>query len=623
MAYIWNLTRDYMKYTIACKRIGLVHLSVIFLAFLFSACQDDVPAIDARVKQMDSAQVLKLAASIESKVTPELAEGLTLKLWGVDSLVISPIAIDIDDNGKLYYTTTNRQKNSEFDIRGHREWEIESIQLQTVEDKRAFLHKTLSPENSKHNEWLADLNGDSSHDWKDMTIEKENIFRMEDRNGDGVADLSQLVVDDFNDEVTDVAGGLLSSGDDLYVAVAPDLWRMKDKNGDGIADEKTSISHGYGIHIGFGGHGMSGIEMGPDGRIYWQIGDIGFNGKGPDGQKWEYPNSGVIARSNPDGSDFEIFAAGVRNTHEFVFDEYGNLISEDNDGDHPGEKERLVYIVNGSDRGWRSNWQYGKYRDPKNNTYKVWMDEKMYLPRFEGQAAYITPCISNFVSGPAGMVYNPGTALGPEYKNTFFIAEFVGNPSNSGIHGFKLKPKGATFELGEHKQVLGGVLATGLDFGPDGALYVADWIDGWDTHNYGRIWKLDHKDGAANAERQQVKKLLAANFSDQKEAELGELLKNPDMRVRQKAQFELVKRGEDGAEIFQKFLKQTAHQLARVHSIWGITQLARQDKKYASPLVAYLKDGDPEIRAQSAKWLGDIRYKEAGDQLIHLLNDTA
>ena len=175
------------------------------------------------------------------------------------------------------------------------------------------------------------------------------------------------------------------------------------------------------------------------------------------GKKWEYPNSGVIARSNPDGSDFEIFASGNRNTHEFVFDEYANLISEDNDGDHPGESERLVYVVNGADIGWRSNWQYGKYRDPDNNTYKVWMDEKMYMPRFEGQPAYITPCIKNFVNGPTGYVYNPGTALSPKYKNTFFIAEFVGNPARSGVHSFKLNPKGASFELGETKKVLGGI----------------------------------------------------------------------------------------------------------------------------------------------------------------------
>ena len=62
---------------------------------------------------------------------------------------------------------------------------------------------------------------------------------------------------------------------------------------------------------------------------------------------------------------------------------------------------------------------------------------------------------------------------------------------NPGIHGFKLKPKGASFELGENKKIVSGILPTGLDFGPDGSLYVADWIDGWDTHNYGRIWKFD------------------------------------------------------------------------------------------------------------------------------------
>ncbi|MBC7850718.1 MAG: HEAT repeat domain-containing protein [Chitinophagaceae bacterium] len=595
--------------------------AIPILCLAIQACKDTAP-VDLRIRQFDSVHTARMAASIDSLVKPELADGLTLSVWGVDSLVISPIAIDIDDLGNLYYTTTNRQKNSEFDIRGHQDWEIGSIQLQTIDDKRAFLRRTLSPENSKKNEWLKDLNGDSSHDWKDLTVEKENIYRLSDLNKDGIADVSQLVVDDFNDEVTDVAGGVLSFGDDLYVAVGPDMWRMKDKNNDGIADEKTSISHGYGIHIGFGGHGMSGIEMGPDGRVYWQIGDIGFNGKGPDGQKWEHPNSGVIARSNPDGSDFEIFAYGNRNTHEFVFDEFGNIISEDNDGDHAGEKERLVFIVNGADIGWRSNWQYGKYTDPKNNSYKVWMDEKMYLPTFEGQAAYITPCISNFVSGPAGMVYNPGTALGPQYKNTFFIAEFVGSPSNSGIHEFKLNQKGASFELGEHKKILGGVLPTGLDFGPDGALYLADWIEGWDTHNFGRIWKLDFKDGASQPERQQTKALLAADFKGRNAAQLGELLKNADMRVRQKAQFELVNRGAKSMEVFNQYLKQTTDRLPRVHSIWGICQLARQDKKHAAGLVPYLKDSDAEIRAQVAKWLGDIKYADAGSALIPLLKDT-
>ena len=125
---------------------------ILFAALLFSSCNQS--AKDLRIKRMDSAAVIGLARAIESQVKPELAEGLSLKLWGVDSLIISPIAIDIDDSGKLYYTTTGRQINSEFDIRAHHDWEIGSIQLQTIDDKRAFLHKTLSPENSDKNKWL-------------------------------------------------------------------------------------------------------------------------------------------------------------------------------------------------------------------------------------------------------------------------------------------------------------------------------------------------------------------------------------------------------------------------------------------------------------------------------------
>lgn len=571
--------------------------------------------------QMEPKRTVELAKSIEAMVQPELEEGLALRLWANDSLVADPIAIDMDDHGVIYYSRTNRQKNSEFDIRGHQDWEIESIGLQSVEDKRAFLRKTLSPENSEKNQWLADLNGDGSHDWRDLTVQKEHIYRVEDRSGDGVADFSQLIVEDFHEEITDVAGAVLRHNGELFVGVGPDLWRMRDNDGDGIPETKESISHGYAIHIGFGGHGMSGLEVGPEGKIYWGIGDIGFNGVDRDGRRWEHPNSGVIVRCNPDGSDFEVFAYGVRNTHEFVFDEYGNLISVDNDGDHPGEHERIVYIVDGSDSGWRINWQFGKYRDPDNNRYKVWMDEKMFKPRWEGQAAYITPPIANYVSGPAGMLYNPGTALSPKYENTFFIVEFVGNPARSGIHAFTLRPKGAAFELADTRQIVRGIAATGIDFGPDGAMYVADWIEGWGTKEYGRIWKLDVTGNAANSYREETEKHLRADITAYDEGQLSGLLKYPDMRLRQKAQFELVRRGETGLAVLVNNLKQTGIQFGRIHAIWGISQFARQDIKHAALLVPYLKDADPEIRAQAAKWLGDVRYREAGPELIPLLED--
>ena len=366
-----------------------------------------------------------------------------------------------------------------------------SIALQSVEDRRAFLRETFDPAKSQENAWLKDLNEDGSHDWRDLAVEKDEVWRLEDTDHDGFADVSTRILRDFFEEVSDVAGALLVRAKDVFVGIAPDMWRLTDTDGDGILDKKTSIAHGFGVHIGFGGHGMSGAVEGPDGRIYWGIGDIGANLTDVKGNKHRYPNEGVIVRANPDGTDFEVFASGLRNTHEFVFDEYGNLISADNDGDHPGESERLVYLVDGSDAGWRSNWQYGKYTDPKNNSYKVWMDEEMFKPRQEGQAAYFIPPIQNFHNGPTGMVYNPGTALGSVWKNKYFLVEFRGNPANSPIWSFGLKPAGASFVLDGEQKVLSGILPTGIRFGPDGALYVADWLNGWDTKNAGRVWRLD------------------------------------------------------------------------------------------------------------------------------------
>ena len=575
------------------------------------------------VVEEDSLTEVQKALETRNSITPQIADGLQLSLWASDSLAPDPIAMSIDNQGKVYLTRTNRQKNSEFDIRGHQDWMTPSIAMQSVEDRRDFLRATFAPEKSKENEWLADLNEDSSHDWKDLAVEKEEVWMLEDSNNNGIADRSTRILEDFNEEITDVAGALLVRDDDVFVGVGPDMWRLTDTNDDLVLDEKTSIAHGFAAHIGFGGHGMSGAVEGPDGKIYWGIGDIGANIADRDKVKHFYPNQGTIVRSNPDGSDFEVFAHGLRNTHEFVFDAYGNIISSDNDGDHAGESERLVHIVEGSDAGWRSNWQYGKYTDPRNNGYNVWMDEKMFLPRWKGQAAYIIPPIQNFHNGPTGMQFNPGTALGKKWLNKFFLVEFVGNPDRSHIWAFDLKPKGASFQLDTDQSILSGVLPTGIRFGPDGALYVADWINGWNTKNYGRVWKLDvtKNDSDLAEQRQETERLMTLDYKNQSKVKLMELLAYPDMRIRQKAQFALVKSG-SGPEIFKKVIQNSKNKFARIHAIWGIGQLAADNLEQAQVLTELLSDKDPEIIAQASKILGDVKYSNAGSQLIPLLKNN-
>ena len=603
------------------NRLSEIFLALLLLGAISCDRKPNIPTEIPITKIQDSATAITVALESRENIAAKIADGLVLDLWASDSLAPDPIALNIDNHGNVYVTRTNRQKNSEFDIRGYRDWMTPSISLQSVEDRRAFLRETFAPEKSEENQWFPDLNNDSIHDWKDLTVEKDEVWKIEDKDGDGIADISTRILEDFNEEITDVAGALLVRDDDMFVGIGPDMWRLWDTNGDGVMDTKKSIASGFAVHIGFGAHGMSGAIEGPDGKIYWGIGDIGASITTVDGEKHHYPNQGIIVRSNPDGSNFEVFARGLRNTHEFVFDTYGNLISSDNDGDHRGESERLVHIVEGSDAGWRANWQYGKYTDPKNNGYKVWMDEKLYLPRWEGQAAYIIPPIQNYHNGPTGMVYNPGTALGKDWVNQFFLVEFVGAPSRSHIWSFGLKPKGASFELDQETDVLSGVLPTGIRFGPDGALYLADWINGWGTKNYGRVWKLDVAEDKNDleAEREETERLMTLDYGEEDTDALVVHLKNPDMRIRQKAQFELARRTFWGYRALKKVIQEEENQLARIHAIWGIGQIADNNAGKADPLLELLSDSDAEIIAQAAKVLGDVRNEDAAPLLLPLL----
>lgn len=606
----------------------LPHLSFSYLAVLSSlalSCVGIKSDRSAWTLEQSAASMQQKDEEARTKIPIKLAEGLKMSLWASDSLAPDPIAMSITDDGTVYLTRTNREKKSEFDIRGYQNWMTESISFQNVEDRRAFLRKTFAPEKSNENTWFPDLNGDSSHDWRDLTVQKEEVWRLQDKNKDGFADVSTRILSDFNEEITDVALGLLVRERDAFISVAPHIWRFQDTNGDGKWDKKQIIASGFGVHIGFGGHGMSGIIEGPDGRIYWGIGDIGAEVTTVDGRKISLPNEGMIVRCNPDGTDLEVFASGLRNTHEFVFDQYGNIISSDNDGDHLGESERLVHIVEGSDAGWRSNWQYGKYTDPKNNSYKVWMDEKLYVPRWDGQAAYIIPPIMNYHNGPTGMQFNPGTALGKDWLNKFFLVEFVGYGGGSHIWSFGLKQKGASFVLDSEKDMLSGILPTGIKFGPDGALYVADWITGWNAKDAGRVWKLDVTEDKQDllSERKETQRLMQLAYRKQTLTDLKTFLSYPDMRIRQKAQFELVERGEKAIAIFREEVKSlTSSQLGKIHAIWGLGQLARRGEKVEEILFSCLSNEDAEIVAQAAKTIGDARLKNATDKLLALLTST-
>jgi quinoprotein glucose dehydrogenase len=229
----------------------------------------------------------------------------------------------------------------------------------------------------------------------------------------------------------------------------------------------------------------------------------------------------------------------------------------------------------------------------------------------------------NMSSGPSGLVYYPGTGFSKEYDNHFFLCDFRGAPANSGIWSFSFKKDGAGFSMQNPKQFLWSILATDVDFGPDGSMYVSDWVNGWNKPGKGRIYKLSDEKESSSTITKEVKTLLGEGFENRSDNELVKLLEHVDLRVRRESQFALAAKGSSSITKFASVAKGESSLFSKMHAIWGLGQIGRKDDASVIPvLLPLLEDKDPEIRAQSAKVLGELRAKEARKPLLAMLNDS-
>ncbi|MEN8695319.1 MAG: PVC-type heme-binding CxxCH protein [Akkermansiaceae bacterium] len=519
-------------------------------------------------------------------------QSLQFTKWTPDFFVPDPVAISFDHQGRAYVSQTQRRKANDLDIRLNRDWITDDLSFQSPDDKRAFYHRNFTPQNSAANaNRVKDFNQDGKHDLKDLQFLSERIHLIEDTDGDGLADQTSIYAEGFTDEIGGIAAGVLHHEGAVYTTIVPDVWKLRDTDGDGKADKRESIASGFGAHLAYAGHDMHGLTVGVDGRIYWTIGDKGLGATSKEGLHFKFPNHGAVLRCEPDGSNFEVFARGLRNVQELAFDQFGNIFSIDNDSDRPGEKERFVYIVRHMDAGWRSNWQYIQ------DAFNPWMDEKLWEPYHEGQPAYILPAISLYEDGPAGTTFNPGTALNEEWANYFFHT----SAPNGQQWAFQVAQNGASYNMVNDVKIGNGVPIVGINFGPDGALYGVDWGGGYPLNEQGAVWKWDVKD--KHPLRDQTAKYLRLDSSSLAVALLVKTLDFPDQRVRLKAQFELVKRN---LRAPLELAAKEATLLGRIHALWGIGQLNR---KLESPdfkfLLTLLNDPEEEIRTQVVKMIGD------------------
>lgn len=529
----------------------------------------------------------------------KVPKGFNLGLFAAEPHLANPVAFTIDHKNRFFVVETFRLHTGALDIRSYMKWLDDDLGLKSVEDRTKLLQKIAA---------------EKPHDFEK---DHDRIKIVIDRDGDGKADFSEVYADGFNSIPAGIAAGILVSGNKTWFTCIPDLWLLQDTQNKGKADSRTSLHNGFGVHIAFIGHDLHGLTMGMDGKIYFSIGDRGTNITNPK-NKINLPNMGAVFRCDQDGSNLEVFYKGLRNPQELAFDAYGNLFTVDNNSDG-GDQARATYLVEGGDSGWRFGYQFIE----KPNARGPWNAEGLWKPRFQGQPNYIIPPMINMSSGPSGLVYYPGTGFSKEYDNHFFLCDFRGAPANSGIWSFSFKKDGAGFSMQNPKQFLWSILATDVDFGPDGSMYVSDWVNGWNKPGKGRIYKLSDEKESSSTITKEVKTLLGEGFENRSDNELVKLLEHVDLRVRRESQFALASKGSSSVSKFASVAKGESSLFSRMHAIWGLGQIGRKDSATVIPvLLPLLEDKDPEIRAQSAKVLGELRAKEARKPLLVMLNDS-
>jgi quinoprotein glucose dehydrogenase len=546
----------------------------------------------------------------------QLGPGLKAELFASEPLLHNPVAFSIDGRGRFFVAETHRWNHSVFDVTQNTPWLLDDLSFRAVNDRAAFLARMFATNLSA------------------LTTNAEIIRLVEDCDGDGRAETASVFADGFDGTTSGPAAGVLAQGTNVWFTCIPDLWRFtihdfRFTNGPTGAASRPDqplvnrqsnvvnrLATGLGVHISVSGHDVHGLIRGPDGRLYFSFGDRGVCVTNREGVVLNVPDTGGVLRCEPDGRNLEIFCTGLRNPQELAFDDFGNLWTVDNDtaGADPC---RVLHLVEGGDYGWRMSYQHMKGFGP-------WVQEELWRGGLDG----ILPPAGPVSQGPAGLAYYPGTSATPQLAGKFVHADFPG-----GIWAYSVKPRGASYQIAGQEKILWNCWPTDVDFGPDGALYVLDWVQGWGPPGKGRIYRLTANDQSPMAKSQletgrQTRRLLGEGVIERSEKELLARLGHEDRRVRLEAQWELAERGTNSLKGLTALANSGGNQLRRIHSLWGIRQIVRklpltEGGAELASLIPLLEDKDAEIRGQAALTLGEGELFNAEEPMAKLLFDPA
>ncbi|MBL9143756.1 MAG: hypothetical protein JNM99_08745 [Verrucomicrobiaceae bacterium] len=332
---------------------------------------------------------------------------------------------------------------------------------------------------------------------------KDQIVVLEDTNHDGKADKSTVFAEGLH-----IPTAVIPGDGGCYVANSTEILFLKDTNGDLKADERTILLSGFGTEDTH--HLVHTMRFGPEGLLYFlQSIYIHTHVETPHGIRRLM--GGGVWEFRPETRKLEIISKGLINPWGFEFDRWGQSFAADGAG-----SEGVNFIFPGS--------VFATSPGAKRILHGMTPGQ----PKHAGQENVDDP-------------YWPADWQGSIIQNDF---------RGGRINRFTLTPNGSSYLAKQEKDVLASTHVAfrpiDLKFGPDGALYIADWynpiiqhgeVDFRDPrrdHTNGRIWRLTPKGASAPALPAIVGKPVP---------ELLEMLKSPRKYVRHFAKRELRDQG--------------------------------------------------------------------------------
>ncbi len=554
------------------------------------------------------------AAATPPPTAPSIAPvaPLSWAIFAQDPLVQDPVSFCVADDGSLFIAESFRQEKGVEDNRSSKFWLEDDLQLQSVEGRLKMYEK-----------WASKREGGMAYYRK----EEDRVTHLVDTNGDGVPDKVTSFSGPMNDPLDGTGAGVAVIDGSVWYTCIPSLWRFQDTKGTGVADVREKMFTGFGIRTALRGHDMHGLVQGPDGRVYWSIGDRGYRVRSKEGKELSRTFTGAVFRCEPDGSRLEVFAHSLRNPQELAFNQWGDLFTGDNNSDG-GDRARIVYVMEGGETGWDMNYQTlegANQRGPWSQEHTWWKWDAADPVR----PAWTLPPIEHLSDGPAGLAFYPGLGLPDRYQNHFFLCDFLGGDEYSQILSFAVEPQGAGYTVTDSHQFVKDVLPTDVDFGWDGKIYISDWSNGWYSDHTGQMFTVWDPSLIEDVNIRTAQNLVRDGFGKQAESLLLQCLAHPDIRIRQRAHLELARRGTKTTDSVAKVAADAGRAFEpRLHALWALGVQARHaadagqhNSKADAAIVARLADEQVEIRRLAARLAGDARITTASEALVSLLTD--